>query len=275
MASSFNNLNNNDIHSNNIVGIALEPNSKNNVITNNNVYSNDYGIYLYSLSNNNVISYNNIYSNTRYGISLMMSLSNNTITSNNISSNSMDGIYFSESDVNIITSNVVSSNGLYGVNLEDSRNNSIYHNCFIDNNGGGVQASDDNVTNDWNDTYPSGGNYWDDWITPNTKSGPYPQVLPGGDDFVDVPYSLDGGAGAMDYYPLTEPLPDLEVKNSDIAFVPPSPVANETLVLINATIHNIGYGNATDVIARFYDDDPGNPPGTGPGTPINGDKGVL
>jgi hypothetical protein len=50
--------------------------------------------------------------------------------------------------------------------------------------------------------------------------------------------------------------PDLEVTPPDIVFNPPSPVAIDTSVTINATIHNIGGRNAADVAVRFYDGDP-------------------
>jgi hypothetical protein len=49
--------------------------------------------------------------------------------------------------------------------------------------------------------------------------------------------------------------PDLEVTPPDIVFDPSSPVAPNTNVTINATIHNIGGRNATDVVVRFFDGD--------------------
>jgi hypothetical protein len=67
-------------------------------------------------------------------------------------------------------------------------------------------------------------------------------------------------------------VPDLEVTMVDIVFNPKSPVNNGTSVLINATIHNIGDADAHNVVIRFYDGDPGEPLGTGPGVPINGDQ---
>jgi hypothetical protein len=114
-----------------------------------------------------------------------------------------------------------------------------------------------------NDSYPSGGNYWSDWTTPDAKSGPNQDQL-GSDGIVDFPYLLDGGSGARDYYPLATPppdveVPDLEVKSSDIIFDPSSPVGNGTLVSISATIHNVGLGEARDVIVRFYNGDPSQP----------------
>jgi hypothetical protein len=52
------------------------------------------------------------------------------------------------------------------------------------------------------------------------------------------------------------PPPDLAVSESDILFIPKSPVAQDELVTINATIHNIGLASASNVAVRFYDGDP-------------------
>jgi len=74
-------------------------------------------------------------------------------------------------------------------------------------------------------------------------------------DSNDNPHvSYDGGSD-LKYATLRA---DLEVTSSDIVFKPPSPVKNGSSVLINATIHNVGDGNANNVIIRFYD---GVPPG--------------
>jgi Tol biopolymer transport system component len=64
-------------------------------------------------------------------------------------------------------------------------------------------------------------------------------------------------------------LPDLIVE--DISFDTPSPVRNGTTVLINTTIQNIGGLEATNVTIKFYDGDPGNPFGSGPGFQIGTD----
>lgn len=50
-------------------------------------------------------------------------------------------------------------------------------------------------------------------------------------------------------------LPDLYVDPSDLSSAPSTPVANGTLVTLEARIHNIGSDNATNVLVRFYDGD--------------------
>ncbi len=51
----------------------------------------------------------------------------------------------------------------------------------------------------------------------------------------------------------SEPLPDPSVSSSDISFHPSGPVLLGTTVAVNATIHNIGYSDASDVLVRLYD----------------------
>jgi len=69
--------------------------------------------------------------------------------------------------------------------------------------------------------------------------------------------------------------PDLTLLSIDILFNTSSLVRNRTEVTIKATIHNLGTEDAFDVIARFYDGDPGDPLGTGPGVQIDGDQFIF
>jgi len=109
------------------------------------------------------------------------------------------GILLAYSDNALMVSNNISnsSNGIY---LVSSSNNRIFHNNLMNNN---LQAYDDRSNNFWNDTYPSGGNYWSDFsptcddlydgaATPQTTGLP--------DDICDVQYDVDGDS--TDYYPL-------------------------------------------------------------------------
>lgn len=97
----------------------------------------------------------------------------NSITGNYLSSNT-DGIFFENSSHNLIVANSITdisnSWGGYGngISLVDSSNNTIYHNNFRNNLNGGLaqQAWDDsNSINVWDDGYPGGGNYWNDYQT--------------------------------------------------------------------------------------------------------------
>jgi len=258
--SSYNTFIENNFSYNNDGGIKISYSSHNS-LANNTFFMNLGGIGIsYCSYGYNTIIGNTISSNT-YGIKTRYS-SYNTIIGNTISSNWW-GIYVDYSSYNTFIGNTISLSMFHGIYIEFDGYNTIYHNVFIDNNGDGVQATDYVGTNIWNDSYPSGGNYWNDWLTPDFKKGPL-QDMNGPDGIVDFNYSLEGGSGARDCYPLTTPppdaaVPDLEVTGSDIIFDPASPVTNGTMVWISATIHNIGLGVANDVIVRFYFGSPGSP----------------
>lgn len=239
---------------NNDYGIWLY-NASNNIVTNNNCSNNiDEGIsisYLnnVTLSNNNcsqtingivlfnssiTVSNNTCYSNSNSGIILSYQTHNNTIF-NNICSNITDtefgmGILMHESSNNSITYNNLKNNN-YGIHIwdenecDESSNNIINHNMFINNT---IQAYDPYGTNNWNNDYPSGGNYWSNWIEPdNNKNG-----------FVDEPKVISGGAGTQDNYPLTT-VPHFPIRiNSDADFDTQFPGR----VISNLRIDGTGYG---------------------------------
>ena len=121
-------------------GIKVE--SDNNTLTNNNCSNNRYGIYLYQSSACTITD--NTCENNDNGI-LLSHTSNSTITNNTISNNTGYGIYINET----------------------SFNNIIYHNNLISNS---IHAYDD-CSNTWDDGYPSGGNYWDNWTSPDGYNG--------------------------------------------------------------------------------------------------------
>jgi parallel beta-helix repeat protein len=134
---------------------------------------------------------NNTCNHNNRGISLYISR-DNTLTSNTCSNNRR-GISLQSSSGNILTYNNITDNIAYGVFIGWSRSNFniIHHNNFINNY---IQAYDDTGTNYWNTS--TEGNYWSDWTSPDTNN----------DGIVDYPYQIDGGAGAMDYYPLVNPV---------------------------------------------------------------------
>jgi parallel beta-helix repeat protein len=212
----------NNMISDNNYGIYLTSSSKNNIMNVNEIVDNNNGIH-FGLASNNTVSENNVYLNQNHGIRLHSSSKNNTVLNNNISVNGGNGIYLTlSSDYNLITNNTVDNN-LGGINLSSSSNNTILENEFNANsNGFYLSNSLDNIihhnniknntnqafddTNDgnfWDDGYPSGGNYWSDWLSPDINNGPN-QDIPGSDGIVDGPYIID--ADSEDGYPLTNPL---------------------------------------------------------------------
>jgi len=84
----------------------------------------------------------------------------------------------------------------YGIYLFNSIGNLIYHNNFIDNT---IQAyASLNYPNTWDDGYPSGGNYWSEYVDVDNSRGPY-QNLTGSDGIWDNPYIIN--ANNTDRYP--------------------------------------------------------------------------
>ncbi|MCK4444887.1 MAG: right-handed parallel beta-helix repeat-containing protein, partial [Thermoplasmata archaeon] len=80
---------------------------------------------------------------------------NNMIANNTASSNSQEAILLYSSDGNTLVNNTLSNNGM-GIYLVFSDGNAIYHNSFINSS---EQALDIGDFNQWDDGYPSGGNY--------------------------------------------------------------------------------------------------------------------
>jgi len=223
----------NTISNNGWSGIVLE-NSFNSTITGNNVTNNDGdGILLRYGSNNNVVTGNSIRNSTRDGISLdiwcnntriignnifdsgghgvsLDESSHNVISGNNIRNSTRDGIHLEGwgwgpwlymSSNNTITKNNVTLSGDNGIYLYWASNNLIYHNNFINNT---KQATSLESINTWDDGYPSGGNYWSDYIDVDLYSGPL-QNEAGSDAIWDHPYVID--ENNRDHYPLTNPWP--------------------------------------------------------------------
>jgi parallel beta-helix repeat protein len=174
--------------------------SKYNTILSNGIGNYGYGMQLESSSNNNMID-NWISGNG--GISLWPDSNNNTMSKNTISYNTGDGIYIgSNSNDNTMYENLINNNG-YGIRIDSSHDNLIYHNNFEEN---GIHAYDDtNSGNLWDNGYPSGGNYWDDYDGVDLNRTPT-QDVPPPDGLGDTPYIID--SDSQDNYPLMVPYGD-------------------------------------------------------------------
>ncbi|MEE9489611.1 MAG: Ig-like domain-containing protein, partial [Thermoplasmata archaeon] len=173
--------------------------SDNNTIEDNDLSNNTgEGLYTY-LSLNNTIAGNRA-TNNRDGIFIQTYSDWNTIVGNVASDNEHRGIYQFASRNNTVTSNTVANNGHTGIMLTRSNHTLVYHNNLLNNT---AQAEDGYFTNQWDDGYPSGGNYWSDYSGIDNCSGPNQDICPDPDGIGDTPYIID--TDSQDNYPLMGP----------------------------------------------------------------------
>jgi parallel beta-helix repeat protein len=174
--SDWNNITDNNA-SHNLWGALIGMNSNGNTVEDNIVYDNAHGIHIVNAHWNHII-YNNILSNFAAGINIDDDACWNEITNNNITNN---------------------DNGIRIMHIY-AENNKLFHNSFIGNNRHAIDMTIDK--NEWDNGYPSGGNYWSDYTGVDYFKGPN-QDQPGSDGIGDTNYSID--SDSVDHYPLIEP----------------------------------------------------------------------
>jgi fibronectin type 3 domain-containing protein len=130
------------------------------------------------------------------------SSNNLTITSNNITGTVAGyGIWNwlgSNIDISISANNI--RNSWFGIACKKScSGKSVYHNNFISN----LFHAGDEDSSFFDNGYPSGGNYWDNYTGVDNCSGPNQDVCPNPDGIGDTPFIID--ADSRDRYPLMNP----------------------------------------------------------------------
>jgi parallel beta-helix repeat protein len=156
-------------------------------------------------SSNNTVVDNNIAMSGVNSIFLEYS-SNNTLARNSITGCQYgSGIdFYTTSSYNLVTENTIADNK-YGITLTGgSSNNIILHNNFINNT---IQVYSYSSTNEWDDGYPLGGNYWSNYTGGDLYSGIH-QNETGSDGMGDAPYII--GSDSADHYPLMTPWSQLQ-----------------------------------------------------------------
>jgi parallel beta-helix repeat protein len=136
---------------------------------------------------------------------------------------------------NVIFNNII-ANTAYCIQFYNSSNNEIFHNSFMKKSS---QVYTSYSVDLWDDGYPSGGNYWSDYIGADLFRGSN-QDKHGSDGIGDTPYVIDNDN--IDHYPLINPWTPTEttitVKGEDY---PVTIVSNTTLEQIIATSNTLHF----------------------------------
>lgn len=174
-------------------------------ISANNVSDNRDGILSRYPRSDILVTSNLILDNERGVFATLASPSLISVTNNRILRNSIAGIRLYGTHDNLISGNTIGHN-VAGVEIDNPQgSNWVYHNNFIEN---GDHACDNNLNGTWDDGYPSGGNYWDDYTGEDEFSGPH-QDRPGPDGIGDTPRVVPPCApnrrDPADRYPLMWP----------------------------------------------------------------------
>jgi len=213
--------------------------ANNSVIYNNVITGNLLGVKLGDRppeTSGNAVIRNNITKN-RYGVFLAHSR-NCIIESNIISDSGWNGIEIDWGEANIVCANNISNSVAYGLEIPistPSYRNVIYHNNFVNNTQGCTCSK---YENNWDNGYPSGGNFWSDYTGVDLKNGPSQSWL-GCDGVGDTPYTVD--QSMKDRYPLMGPIFMFNADEGNVSY--------SVSVVNNSTVSNFCYESASNKIS--------------------------
>lgn len=157
-------------------GIVIRFNSPESLIENNTAYGNFAAVLLYQAHG---------------GVRLL----NNNLSSNDI------GIFISGATGFEVARNTIAMNAHEGIRFESGSTSNVFHHNNMLSNAAQV-VGETAGANKWDDGYPSGGNYWNDYQGVDDYGGAG-QTEPGSDGIGDTPYVVS--SGSQDRYPLMEP----------------------------------------------------------------------
>jgi parallel beta-helix repeat protein len=222
----------------------------------------EYGVYAEATSSTNILT-SNITANTYDGIGLFYCI-NTFILENTISWNGYDGIEVYNSSKNNIQGNHIAENAWFGVSLYeystgnvsqnrienntngieliDSSDNRIFHNDFR-NQTLHVSTQFSNAT--WDNGYPSGGNFWSDYVGNDNFHGPG-QNLTGSDGIGDTSYTC--AENNIDNYPLMNTWINLAVAD---VLPSKSAIGEGYKLYISVTVQNQGWNAQTTKLTVY------------------------
>jgi len=140
------------------------------------------------------------------GYVALINSTNITVKDLNLEKNGQGILIAYSNNITIRNSNI-SSNDMV-INLYVSSNITFYHNNFINYTWIGDPYAPAMPPNTWDDSYPSGGNYWSGYAGADFYSVPY-QNETGSDGIGDTPYVID--KNNQDNYPLIAPIKSFSV----------------------------------------------------------------
>lgn len=197
---------------------------------------------------NNVIDYNSA------GIEL--DYANETDVANNLlDHNGGSAIYLYYSFDNTILGNTISNTtGRYSstpFRAQYSNGSLIYQNNFICNSWDPLAIAQS--FNNWDDGYPTGGNYWINYNITDLYNGPY-QNITGSDGIGDLPFYIPWSS-EIDHYPLMK-LYQLGSKDVGVTFIGeikyPTVIVFRTFIWTGSTLRFdtfiMNYGGSTESV---------------------------